>query len=306
MRVWPLVSLGLSLAYLVGVLPPIALRALAKPIAQNSAPLCSPPVLTRLQRYRSRPGDSLASIAAAHSLLPQTLLQLNPAIANGVKPGQEILIPPYNGIRITAPQGATWKDLEAAYGVRADVLFEVNGCQKTPTTVFLPGVTWTSTSELGVDNYTGLTAFPLDVPREVGLSYGWQTQKIQNRRLFHSGIDLVAPVGTPVLAAAPGTVIYTGPDQNYGILVIVRHSDRRQTRYAHLGRVRTAVGRTVNAGDLLGTVGTSGDRDISAAHLHFEVRYLSPVGWVAQDPLLHLGTVNIPTPPTQPLPPINP
>ena len=84
--------------------------------SKNSA--CPPPVLSRLQRHRIVTGETIGSIAQANNLLPETLIRLNPVLSKGSAPvGTEILIPPFNGIRIEVPVGATWKDLEAAYGV---------------------------------------------------------------------------------------------------------------------------------------------------------------------------------------------
>jgi hypothetical protein len=89
---------------------------------------------------------------------------------------------------------------------------------------------------------------------------------------FHSGIDLMAPYGSPVHAAADGTVIYAGRYYAYGNMIDIRHADGSVTRYAHLSRFAPAVrpGATVEAGVEIGAIGTSGNAH--GAHLHFEVR----------------------------------
>jgi hypothetical protein len=89
---------------------------------------------------------------------------------------------------------------------------------------------------------------------------------------FHSGIDLMAPYGSPVHAAAAGTVIYAGRYYAYGNMIDIRHEDGSVTRYAHLSRFAAAVrpGAAVEAGAEIGAVGTSGNAH--GAHLHFEVR----------------------------------
>ncbi len=88
----------------------------------------------------------------------------------------------------------------------------------------------------------------------------------------HSGIDLLAPQGSPVRAAAAGTVIYTGRFFGYGNTVDVRHPDDTVTRYAHLSAFAPGLhpGSTVDAGSLLGNVGATGHA--TTPHLHFEVR----------------------------------
>jgi murein DD-endopeptidase MepM/ murein hydrolase activator NlpD len=87
---------------------------------------------------------------------------------------------------------------------------------------------------------------------------------------MHQGLDMAAQTGTPVAAAAGGTVTHAGPEGDYGNLVTVRHANGYETRYAHLSGIGVAVGDAVQAGQPLGTVGSTGLSD--APHLHFEVR----------------------------------
>jgi murein DD-endopeptidase MepM/ murein hydrolase activator NlpD len=250
---------------------------------------CPPPILSSLQRHKIAPGETLASIAQKYNLLPETLIRLNPVLQGGTIPvGKEILIPPFNGVRLEVPAGATWQDLEKAYGVRADVLFELNGCQKSPKVVFIPGVAWNPRENSRKSNYTGLKSYPLPQVAQIGLGYGWQKNPTTGQTLFHSGIDLLAESGTSVLAADDGVVVFVGQEGAYGNLVVIAHGKDRQTRYAHLGTIRVNVGQSVKSEDVIGTVGTTGQPDLKAPHLHFEVRYRLPVGWVAQDPELHL------------------
>ncbi|MBE9115369.1 M23 family metallopeptidase [Lusitaniella coriacea LEGE 07157] len=267
--------------FLTGLILPVASRE------KQIESVCQTPVLSRLQRHRVSSGETLETIARQYNLIPETLTRLNPSLSRGSAPvGREILIPPFNGIRIQAPRGSTWQDLEKAYGVRADILFEINGCERTPTTVFIPGVNWSSAPK--EENYTGLTGYPL---REVGriiIPYGWYDEPLTSERRFHSGIDILADSGTPVLAAESGVVAFVGQQGNYGNLIVINHSGGRQTRYAHLSQVNLQPGQQVQGGSIIGAVGMTGKPDIAAPHLHFEVRHSSPQGWVAQDPEIHL------------------
>ncbi len=265
----------------------LPLSAIAQP---SLSEICQVPVLSRLQPHQVVSGETLESIAQGYNLVPQTLMGVNPSLQGGqVTVGEEILIPPFNGIRITVPNGATWKDLSTAYGIRADVLFEINGCVEAPKVVFIPGVNWEPGATPSQNDYTGLRGYPLPSVAQVGLSYGWHTEPSTGESFFHGGIDLLAEEGTPVLAADRGTVVYVGQEGNYGFLVIIDHGNGRQTRYGHLSRFGTGIGQSVQAGDLIGYVGKTGRPDILNPHLHFEVRFKSPVGWVAQDPRIHLN-----------------
>jgi murein DD-endopeptidase MepM/ murein hydrolase activator NlpD len=87
---------------------------------------------------------------------------------------------------------------------------------------------------------------------------------------MHQGLDLAAKHGSPVTAAAAGTVIHAGAAGNYGNLVTVRHADGFETRYAHLSAVGVKVGDKVEPGQALGNVGSTGLSD--GPHLHFELR----------------------------------
>lgn len=250
---------------------------------------CPAPILSRLDRHQIQPGETVESIAQQYNLLPETLIRLNPSLQEETAPvGTEILIPPFNGVRIEVPAGTTWKDLERAYGVRADVLFELNGCPPKPQVVFLPGVAWENEDLDAVYTYTGLNHYPLSESGEVALSYGWYEDEQTEQRRLHSGIDLIAPVGTSVLAADAGTVTFAGEHPVYGNLIIISHAGGKQTRYGHLKTIAVQGEETVAAGETIGQVGTTGEPHSSDSHLHFEVRYQTAQGWVAQDPAIHL------------------
>ena len=89
----------------------------------------------------------------------------------------------------------------------------------------------------------------------------------------HRGIDIAAPVGTPVVAATGGTVTFAGLLGSSGLAVAVRTADGRfDTSYLHLSSIRVAAGDVVAPGDSLGAVGTTGRRSAVEPHLHFGVR----------------------------------
>lgn len=101
----------------------------------------------------------------------------------------------------------------------------------------------------------------------------------------HEGIDLPAPVGTPVFAAADGRVVYAGNGiRGYGNLVVVRHTGDLLTVYAHNSVLLVTPGQPVRAGDRIALVGQSGRA--TGPHLHFEVRAgqipRNPMGFLPQ------------------------
>jgi lipoprotein NlpD len=107
----------------------------------------------------------------------------------------------------------------------------------------------------------------------------------ERNQSFHDGIDISAPVGTPVYAADDGDVIYCDVLRGYGNVIIVRHSHGLATVYAHNQTNRVREGQRVRRGELIGNVGDSGRT--TGANLHFEVRQDN----VARDPLFFLPAV---------------
>jgi Membrane proteins related to metalloendopeptidases len=99
---------------------------------------------------------------------------------------------------------------------------------------------------------------------------------------LHEGIDITAASGTPIRAAASGTVIYAGWLGGYGNLVVIDHGNGLATAYAHASAILVGVGQQVSQGETVSLVGSTGNS--SGPHLHFEVR----VNGVAVDPLLYL------------------
>lgn len=86
----------------------------------------------------------------------------------------------------------------------------------------------------------------------------------------HKGIDISAPNGTPIKAAAEGKVTYSGSMGGYGNLIIITHENNIQTYYAHCSRLYVSVGEEVEAGDTIAAVGSTGYS--TGNHLHFEIR----------------------------------
>jgi murein DD-endopeptidase MepM/ murein hydrolase activator NlpD len=85
----------------------------------------------------------------------------------------------------------------------------------------------------------------------------------------HAGLDVPAPSGTPIKAAADGRVIMRGEEDGYGNYTCVAH-ERFSTCYAHQSRFRTKLGKRVRQGEVIGYVGNTGNSPVE--HLHFEVR----------------------------------
>jgi murein DD-endopeptidase MepM/ murein hydrolase activator NlpD len=137
-------------------------------------------------------------------------------------------------------------------------------------------------AQVGQGNPPALEAiFALPIPgAPIVSAYGFRIDPLSSGTVgFHPGVDISATQGTPILAAAAGTVISAGDEGGYGNAVILDHGDSLATLYGHMVRVAVNAGQHVEAGDVIGYVGSTGKS--TGPHLHFEVR----IHGVTVDPL---------------------
>ncbi len=253
---------------------------------------CPIPVLARIQGHQVSPGETLAAIASRYHLAPETITGMNPAVEKGVvTAGTTLQIPPFNGMVVEIPPHQSWRQIASKYQVPPDTVFEINGCQKNPKFVFLPVIPGVKSPNKIVVKDTKkvtsngkITGYPLPNTTSVALGYGWNYHPVTKDTFFHSGVDLLAPVGTPVVAIAPGIVVFAKEQGSYGKLVIINHAGGLQSRYAQLDGIKVTLGQKVNLGHILGTVGTTGKPTSVQPHLHFEIRVNGFLGWEAKDP----------------------
>ncbi|GAA3293527.1 hypothetical protein GCM10017708_26630 [Arthrobacter citreus] len=124
---------------------------------------------------------------------------------------------------------------------------------------------------------------PLDELR-VTSPFGWRENPLlANGALeFHNGIDFGAVTGTPVKAAAAGTVTYAEYHQYGGLRIVVDHGNGTETTYNHLSEIHVEVGQQVDLNTVIGAIGSTGNS--TGPHLHFEViingEYQDPAVWL--------------------------
>jgi murein DD-endopeptidase MepM/ murein hydrolase activator NlpD len=124
-----------------------------------------------------------------------------------------------------------------------------------------------------MDDRLARKTIPTTMPVEMGYyssNYGYRLDPITGRSTFHTGVDLIAPHGTGVVAAAGGVVSTVAFVQEYGNIVDVDHDNGLTSRYAHLSRSMVRVGDVVMKGQKIALVGATGRT--TGPHLHFEVR----------------------------------
>lgn len=119
----------------------------------------------------------------------------------------------------------------------------------------------------------GLESIPQVRPSKVGMissGFGYRADPFNGGAAFHAGIDFRAPRGAPIFAAANGVVSFAGVRHGYGNCVEISHGNGLKTRYAHMSKIGAHVGEKVQAGEVIGAVGSTGRS--TGPHLHFEVR----------------------------------
>jgi murein DD-endopeptidase MepM/ murein hydrolase activator NlpD len=119
--------------------------------------------------------------------------------------------------------------------------------------------------------------------------YGVRSDPFSGEGAMHTGVDISAPTGTPVHAAADGIVLHAGWNGGYGRCVIIDHGNNYQTWYAHLSRMDVIEGEEIRQGEVLGAVGTTGRS--TGSHLHYEVRIgstpVNPYRFLARSSTVH-------------------
>jgi len=119
----------------------------------------------------------------------------------------------------------------------------------------------------------------------LGNGYGWRRDPFTGMRDFHQGLDLVAPLGTKVVAPADGIVTKIGPSGGFGNSVFISHGYGIITRYGHLANYNVKVGQRVKRGDVIASVGSTGRS--TGPHLHYELlvhqRNVDPIKYILEE-----------------------
>ena len=191
-----------------------------------------------------------------------------------IKEGQELVILPISGVRHVVKNGDTLKSLATKYKADLEDILSYNSLPadakiNVGDVVIIPdGVISAAQTSLARTSgsqtypvYSGFYLRPI-----VG---GRKTQGIHG----NNGVDLAAPTGTPILASADGKVIISrtgGYNGGYGLYVVVSHANGTQTLYAHMSKNNVSVGQSVEQGQVIGAVGSTGKS--TGPHVHFEIR----------------------------------
>jgi murein DD-endopeptidase MepM/ murein hydrolase activator NlpD len=225
-------------------------------------------------------GDTLESIGRQYNLPWRYIVWSNPGLRMPLAVGRPVKVPPVPGVVVVVRRGDTPAGLAAAYGVDVSTVLGFNGirgAQLTPGSVLVIPVD----PAQGPNLSTGVPADPVDPGQficpiagaQIIQQFGPTAFAIEpsfgGYLHFHTGVDLLAGYGTPIVAAAGGKVTATGNADYFGIRVEITDSFGLVEIYAHMSQVVVAVGQEVQQGQKVGYVGSTG---LSiGSHLHFQL-----------------------------------
>ena len=239
--------------------------------------------------YRVKDGDTLDSISHAFGVTLRDITWSNPGLRLPLKLGQPLDLPPMPGVVITVKPGDSPTSLATRYGVDPTDLLGFNNIRSdqiapglklvvpvdpatgpnlpsgVPADPLHPGQLMCPIPNAPIIQKFGPTSFALEPPYAGYLH-------------FHTGVDILAGFGTPIVAAAGGKVTATGYADYFGMRVAITDSYGLVEIYAHMSQASTTVGQLIQQGQTIGFVGSTG---LSiGAHLHLQLE----VGGVPTDP----------------------
>ncbi len=236
--------------------------------------------------YVVRPGDTLSVIASMFNVSVNTIIWANNlAGIKDVHPGDTLIILPISGVKRTVAKGDTLKSLAKKYDADPDEIAQFNGLDSGAalaigSTIIIPGGEVTTATPAKKKSVAGsVKTSTAPYLGGSGPSHpGYYRSPVPGARVTqglhgHNGVDFGAHKGTPIGAAADGTVIIarnSGWNGGYGNYVVVSHPNGSQTLYAHMTNTIVSTGQSVTGGQIIGYVGNTGKS--TGAHLHFEVR----------------------------------
>lgn len=242
--------------------------------------------------YTIAEGDTLESIARDLDVDVAQLVASNELdSARTLTPGETLRVP-RTGFLYRISSGETLSDIASSYDVTVAEIASANNIpdpgQILAGTLIIvptdPGVVDTTTIAASSTDSGGLSGFQWPVNGEVVSEFGYRTHPILGTWERHNGIDIDVPEGTPVSAAASGTVFNVDNDPDgIGLAVYLAHADSFYTVYGHLSEIQVQPGDTISAGQQIARSGNTGLSN--GPHLHFEIRKTPefPI-----DPLLYL------------------
>ncbi|MEX0930457.1 MAG: peptidoglycan DD-metalloendopeptidase family protein [Candidatus Paceibacterota bacterium] len=238
----------------------------------------------KIREYVVREGDSLSRIAELFDVSVNTIRWSNDIGARDtITPGQRLIILPITGVQHIVKSGDTLSTIAETYDGSVDEIREFNNFSEKDILsvgdeVIIPNGTFTTSTKAPTKSSSqsapaSSAPSTTSSPSNNGYYSHPSPGAIVTQRMHgYNGIDFGAGYGTPIVASAPGTVIIsrTGWNGGYGNYVVIDHANGTQTLYAHNSRNIVSVGQSVQRGQVIAYMGSTGRS--TGNHVHFEVR----------------------------------
>lgn len=244
-------------------------------------------------QYISREGDTIQTLSKKFHLKPETIVKTNKNVTRStqsLEPGTKITILPLDGIVHPVSRSETMGEIANRYDVPIKELVSVNDIDNPALIRENQGIVIPNATQLKLRPKPKKVKRPLP-PRLANLlrhskkgsykggvsrrGFARPTRGVYTSGFgfrwggFHRGVDIAAPVGTPIRAARSGVITHAGWMGGYGYAIDISHGNGLKTRYAHCSRLFVRVGQRVAAGQNIAAMGSTGRS--TGSHLHFEV-----------------------------------
>jgi len=230
-------------------------------------------------KYIVRQGESLNSLATDFGITTMTLKYANSLSSNTLRVGQELRIPPVDGLFVKVKKNDTLSALANRYKVKTEDIVNYNNLDKdapifSGQELLIPGAIVPKAVEVEY-NRSGNISVPNFSPTSYSSKFIWPTETAahylsQGYKRYHKAIDLPRTNGWGIYASAPGVVQTFTTRAGYGNLIVLNHGNGWSTYYGHLSQFKVKAGDYVQQGQLIGIMGSTGKS--TGPHLHFEIR----------------------------------
>lgn len=237
--------------------------------------------------YTVQQGDTISSISKKFGISVNTILWSNNLTAFSlIRIGDKLSILPVSGVTYTVKSGDTVGKIARTFGIDEDKIFQYNNIKSANglvigQNIIVPGgskikaaPTIARTSSSKANNAVAVIE-KLVNPKKAPASSGamaWPTNGHRITQYYswrHTGLDIANKIGTPLYAVESGTVEFSGWSNGYGNNVVINHGGGKKTRYAHASKLYVKVGESVERGEQIAAMGSTGWS--TGSHIHFEV-----------------------------------
>jgi murein DD-endopeptidase MepM/ murein hydrolase activator NlpD len=250
----------------------------------SAVPLTAPTKKERREvtTYDVKPGDNVSVIAARFGVTPDSVIWANATLENNpdaLTVGQELLVPPVSGVLHKVAKGETIVSIAARFKADPAAIFNdpfnqtihdfkaANPILVPDAFIMVPG----GSKPIVVRQVQYSATTPGNAIKGTS-NFQWPTAACISQFYWarHPGLDLANSQGTAVVASDGGFVQFVGWDNSgYGNMILINHGNGAITRYAHLSAFAVAAGASVQKGQLIGRIGSTGRS--TGPHLHFEL-----------------------------------